>query len=76
MLQTNDLVSIAVDSHLNDFVMIVRPASAGVQVVPVNSSGVVHNPIAITDPNIVQYVSIAVDDEDNLLIAGYDTRGR
>jgi hypothetical protein len=75
MLQTNDLVSIAVDSHLNDFVMIVRPASAGVQVVPVNSSGVVHNPIVITDPNIVQYVSLAVDDEDNLLIAGYDTRG-
>src|ERR1700692_1483226 len=75
MLQTNDLESIAVDSHLNDFVMVVRPSGPPVQVVPVNSSGLVPHPIAISDPNIIQYVSLAVDDEDNLLIAGYDTRG-
>ena len=72
---TNDLLSIAVDSHLNDFVMTVRPAEAGVLVAPANSSGPVTNPIHITDPNIVQYVSIAIDSDNNLLIAGYDIRG-
>ena len=72
---TNDLLGIAVDSHLNDFVLTVRPTEAGVLVAPANSSGPVTNPIHITDPNIVQYVSIAIDSDDNLLIAGYDIRG-
>ena len=72
---TNDLLSIAVDSHLNDFVLTVRPSEAGVLVAPANISGPVTNPIHITDPNIVQYVSIAIDSDDNLLIAGYDVRG-
>lgn len=72
---TNDLLSIAVDSHLNDFVLSVRPSEAGVYVVPKNSSGPLTSPVHITDPNIVQYVSIAIDSDDNLLIAGYDARG-
>ena len=72
---TNDLLSIAVDSHLNDFVLSVRPSEAGVYVVPKNSSGPVTSPVHITDPNVVQYVSIAIDSDDNLLIAGYDARG-
>jgi hypothetical protein len=72
---TNDLLSIAVDSHLNDFVMTVRPATAGVMVAPPNSSGPLPNPIRITDPNINQYVSIAINKDDDLLIAGYDIRG-
>jgi hypothetical protein len=72
---TNDLLSIAVDSHLNDFVMSVRPSTAGVMVVPVNSSGAIPNPVRITDENMSQYVSVAVDKDDNLLIAGYDMRG-
>ncbi|MFL9920261.1 hypothetical protein PQR75_33780 [Paraburkholderia fungorum] len=72
---TNDLLSIAVDSHLNDFVLTVRPSEAGVLVAPANSSGPVTNAIEITDPNIVQYVSIAIDRDNNLLIAGYDIRG-
>src|ERR1700733_6699259 len=63
---TNDLLSIAVDSHLNDFVLTVRPSEAGVLVAPANSSGPVTNAIHITDPNIVQYVSIAIDSDDNL----------
>ena len=75
LTMTNDLLSIAVDSHLNDFVMTVRPSEAGVLVAPANSSGPVTNPIHITDPNIVQYVSVAIDSDDNLLIAGYDIRG-
>jgi len=72
---TNDLLSIAVDSHLNDFVMTVRPSTAGVLVAPAHSSGPLSNPIHITDPNIVQYVSVAIDSDDNLLIAGYDIQG-
>ncbi|HEX7910039.1 MAG TPA: hypothetical protein VF534_18380 [Paraburkholderia sp.] len=75
LTMTNDLLSIAVDSHLNDFVLTVRPAEAGVLIAPANSSGPLANPIHITDPNIVQYVSIAIDSDDNLLIAGYDMRG-
>jgi hypothetical protein len=55
--------------------MTVRPSEAGVLVPPANSSGPVTNPIHITDPNIVQYVSVAIDSDDNLLIAGYDIRG-
>lgn len=77
MFQANDLVSIAVDSHLNDYVLIIRPSEAGVYVVPNNSSGPLANPIHITDPNIAQfegYVGIAIDSHDNLLIAGYDIR--
>lgn len=75
LTMTNDLLSIAVDSHLNDFVMTIRPSEAGVLVAPANSSGPLPNPIRITDPNIVQYVSLAIDNEDNLLVAGYDSRG-
>ncbi|BCF94394.1 hypothetical protein [Paraburkholderia largidicola] len=72
---TNDLPGIAVDSRLNDFVLSVRPSTAGVMVLPVNSSGPIPNPVRITDPNITQYQSIAIDGDDNLLIAGYDIQG-
>jgi len=75
LTMTNDLLSIAVDSYLNDFVLSVRPSEAGVYIVPNNSSGPLANPIHLTDPNVIQYVSVAVDNEDNLLIAGYDIRG-
>lgn len=76
MLPTNDLVSIAVDSHLNDFVMVVRPSGPPIQVAPVNSSGPLPLPRpGISDPNITQYASLAVDNDDNLLVAGYDARG-
>jgi hypothetical protein len=75
LTMTNDLLSIAVDSHLNDFVMTVRPSEAGVLVARANSSGPLPNPIRIADPNINQYVSVAIDKDDNLLIAGYDIRG-
>jgi hypothetical protein len=69
---TNDLPGIAVNSRLNDFVLTVRPSEAGGYVVPNNSFGRLANPIHITDPSIVQYQSIAIDGDDNLLIAGYD----
>jgi len=72
---TNDLPGIAVDSRLNDFVLSVRPSTAGVMVVPANSSGPIPNPARITDPNITRYQSIAIDGDDNLLIAGYDIQG-
>ncbi|NYH20851.1 hypothetical protein [Paraburkholderia bryophila] len=75
LTSTNDLLSIAVDSHLNDFVLTIRPSEAGVLVVPNSSSGPLPNPTRITDPTINQYVSIAIDKDDNLLIAGYDIRG-
>ncbi|MPW19998.1 hypothetical protein GCT13_24650 [Paraburkholderia sp. CNPSo 3157] len=75
MFDTNDLVSIAVDSHLNDFVMSVRPSTAGVLVALANTSGPVSNPIHITDPTISQYESVAIDSDDNLLVAGYDIQG-
>ncbi|EUC12211.1 hypothetical protein SAMN05446934_9718 [Paraburkholderia hospita] len=72
---TNDLASIAVDSHLNDFVMSVRPSTAGVMVIPARSSGPIPNPVRINDPYITHYQSIAIDGDDNLLIAGYDIQG-
>ncbi|BCZ81211.1 hypothetical protein PTKU64_48860 [Paraburkholderia terrae] len=75
LTNTNDLPGIAVDSRLNDFVMSVRPSTAGVMVIPVHSSGDIPNPVRITDPNITQYQSIAIDSDDNLLIAGYDIQG-
>jgi hypothetical protein len=75
LIMTNDLPGIAVDSRLNDFVLSVRPSTACVMVVPVNSSGPIPNPVRITDPNITQYQSIAIDSDDNLLIAGYDIQG-
>ena len=73
--QTNDLSGIGVDSRLNDFVLNFRPSTAGVLVVVANTTGVVTHPIVITDSNISEYQGIAVDSDDNLLIAGYDTRG-
>ncbi|MBN3756103.1 hypothetical protein G3N95_24400 [Paraburkholderia sp. Tr-20389] len=75
LTSTNDLPGVAVDSRLNDFVLSVRPSTAGVMVVPVNSSGPIPNPVRITDPNITHYQSIAIDGDDNLLIAGYDIQG-
>ncbi|MEX3934444.1 hypothetical protein AB4Y32_22100 [Paraburkholderia phymatum] len=72
---TNDLLSIAVDSHLNDFVLSIRPSEAGVYVVPNNSSGPLAISMHITDPNMSQYESVAIDSDDNLLIAGYDIQG-
>jgi hypothetical protein len=75
--QTNDLNGIGVDSRLNDFVLNFRPSTAGVLVAPNKSSGVLTNPIRITDPNIGEdYQSLAIDDDDNLVIAGYDSQGR
>jgi hypothetical protein len=75
LTMTNDLSGIAVDSRLNDFVLTIRISEASVMVVPVNSSGQIPNPVRIMDPNIVQYQSIAIDSDDNLLIAGYDIQG-
>ena len=72
---TNDLPGIAVDSRLNDFVLSVRPSTAGVMVIPVHSSGPIPNPARINDPNITHYQSVAIDGDDNLLIAGYDIQG-
>jgi hypothetical protein len=74
-LPGNDFVSIAVDSHLNDFIMSIRPSGPPIRVAPVNSTGLLLHPIAISDPNVMEYVNLAVDNEDNLLVAGYDTRG-
>ena len=72
---TNDLPGVAVDSRLNDFVLSVRPSTAGVMVVPARSAGPIPNPVRITDPNIAHYQSIAIDGDGNLLIAGYDIQG-
>ncbi|MGF6837634.1 hypothetical protein QF001_001501 [Paraburkholderia youngii] len=76
-LPGNDLVSIAVDSHLNDFILSIRAGAGPLFVAPVNSTGLLLQPIVISDPtpNLRVYVSLAVDNEDNLLLAGYDDRG-
>jgi hypothetical protein len=74
-LVTNDLPGVAVDSRLNDFVLSVRPSTAGVMFIPARSNGQIPNPVRITDPTITQYQSIAIDSDDNLLIAGYDIQG-
>lgn len=75
MLPENDLVSIAVDSRLNDFVMNVRQPAVPIFVAPNKSTGILANPTVISDPNLSQYRSLAVDTEDNLLVAGYNDRG-
>jgi hypothetical protein len=74
-LPENDLVSIAVDSRLNDFVMSIRQPTAPIFVVPNGSGGFVGNPAVISDPNLAQYLSLAFDRRDNLLVAGYDSHG-
>jgi len=74
-LPENDLVRIAVDSRLNDFVMSIRQPNAPIFVVPNGSSGFVSDPVVITDANLAQYTSLAVDKDDNLLVAGYDSQG-
>jgi hypothetical protein len=75
MLSENDLVSIAVDSHINDFVMSIRQPASPIFVAPDRSTGFLANPVVISDPNIAEYVSLAVDNQDNLLVAGYDSQG-
>lgn len=74
-LSENDLVSIAVDSRLNDFVLSIRQAAEPIFVAPNGSRGFLTNPIIISDANIAVYVSLAVDSDDNLLVAGYDSNG-
>jgi hypothetical protein len=75
MFDENDLVSIAVDSHLNDFVMSIRQAAVPIFVAPKGSQGSLANPVIIADGNLMQYTSLAVDEDDNLLVAGYDANG-
>jgi hypothetical protein len=74
-LPENDLVSIAVDSRLNDFVMSIRQPNTPIFVAPNGSSGFLGSPVVISDANLAQYVSLAVDEDDNLLVAGYDSQG-
>jgi hypothetical protein len=74
-LPENDLVSIAVDSHFNDFVMSIRQPNAPIFVAPNGSRGFLSNPVIISDANLAQYVSLAVDRNDNLLVAGYNSQG-
>jgi hypothetical protein len=74
-LPENDLVSIAVDSRLNDFVMSIRQPEAPIFVAPNGSRGFLSNPVILSDANLAQYASLAVDEDDNLLVAGYDAHG-
>ena len=72
---TNDLVAIAVDSHVNDYVLSVRDGPQ-VAVFPNTANGRSNsNPVIITDPNIGLVGSIAIDKNDHLLIAGYNGKG-
>ena len=71
----NDLVSIAVDSKINDFVLSIRQPNLPIFVVPAGATGYQGNATVITDPNIQQYQAIATDRDDNLLAAGYDSSG-
>jgi hypothetical protein len=74
---TNDLTSIAVDADLHDFVLTVRP-DFRVEVFPNGAVG--PQPpsaeVAIRDPNLAALASIAVDQDEDLLIAGYQPDGQ
>ena len=71
--ETNDLVSIAVDSKLNDFILSIR-SGHNILVAPNGTNGQLNNPAIINDADVA-VDGIAVDPEDNLVVAGYDVSG-
>ncbi len=72
---TNDLTGIALDSHLHDYVLSIR-GGPRVLVYRGGASGQQPSEAVITDPALAVVAGIAVDPDDNLLIAGYQADGQ
>lgn len=70
---TNDLTGIAVDSRGRDYILYIRSQSSGsVRVFAAGASGYPTPLIVVRDPALATVTGIAIDDQDNLLLAGYD----
>lgn len=74
-LPENDLTSNAVDAPGYDFILSIRQPPTPIFVVPPGASGYIAQPIILSDPNLAQYESIAIDSHGNLLVAGYQPDG-
>jgi hypothetical protein len=74
-VETNDLVAIAIDSRVNDFIATNRSAVPTILVLPSGSSGLQPNPVAIQDPNLQFVGTVAIDRGGDLLVGGYDSNG-
>jgi hypothetical protein len=74
-LETNDLVGIAVDSHVNDFVVSIRQFPPSIFVLPPSASGQQQNPTTIEDPSLFPIGDVAIDEDRNLLVGGHDSSG-
>ncbi len=72
---TNDLVAIAIDSRVNDFVVSNRPGVPTILVLPAGSSGFQSNPVVIQDTNLQSAGALAIDRSGDLLVGGYDSSG-
>jgi hypothetical protein len=75
LTQTNDLVAIAVDRRLNDFVASPRSGS-NIFVFPDGSSGRTPPSIEFVVPFIAHFGDLAIDQHDDLLVAGVDGSGQ
>ncbi|HVA90506.1 MAG TPA: hypothetical protein VNL71_11780 [Chloroflexota bacterium] len=73
--ETNDLTAIAVDSHIRDYVLSVRQGPR-VFVYHDGLSSQQSTPIVITDPSLAAVAGIAIDSQQNLVMAGYDANGQ
>ena len=73
--ETNDLTAIAVDAHLRDYVLSVRQGPR-VFVYHDGLAGQQPTPIVITDPSLAAVAGIAIDSQQNLVMAGYDVNGQ
>jgi DNA-binding beta-propeller fold protein YncE len=73
--ETNDLTAIAVDSHMRDYVLSVRQGPR-VFVYHDGLSGQQLHRGMIADPNLAAVADIAIDPQQNLVMAGYDGNGQ
>ena len=69
---TNDLLSVATDSKVNDYILSRREGPSTIIVVPPAATIPSYS---FSDPNLITASDIAIDPQDNLLIAGYDMNG-
>jgi len=69
---TNDLIAIAIDSHITDYIMSNRGRPNAILVVPNGATAPIGS---FNDPDLQSAWGLAVDAENNLLVAGYDVNG-